>query len=116
MNKNLNRIMGILIGIINSTIGACGGIVAVECLKKNNLNQTKAHATAISIILPLTIISAVLYIYKNNSIISDSMIFIIPGMIGAFCGAIILPHIPSGVLKKTFSAFMIYAGIRMILR
>ncbi len=108
--------MGILIGIVNSTIGACGGIIAVECLKKNNMNQIKAHATAISIILPLTVVSAILYIYKNSSTLNKSLIFLIPGMIGAYLGAVILPHIPSGILKKLFSAFMIYAGIRMILR
>lgn len=108
--------MGILIGVVNSTIGACGGIIAVECLKKNNINQTRAHATAVSIILPLTIVSAILYIYKNSTILNQSLIFIIPGMIGAYLGAVILPRIPSGILKKIFSAFMIYAGIRMILR
>lgn len=108
--------MGILIGVVNSTIGACGGIIAVECLKKNNINQTRAHATAVSIILPLTIVSAILYIYKNSTILNQSLIFIIPGMIGAYLGAAILPQIPSGILKKIFSAFMIYAGIRMILR
>lgn len=108
--------MGIMIGAINSTIGACGGIVAVECLKKNNLNQNKAHATAISIILPLTIISAGLYVYKNNSIINQSLIFLLPGMLGAFAGAELLPHIPSKILKKAFSIFMVYAGIRMVLK
>lgn len=116
MNKAFNRIMGAIIGVINIVVGACGGIIAVECLKKNKLNQTKAHATAISIILPMTMISAGLYIYRNHNIISDSFVFLIPGILGAMAGATLLPHIPTKVLKKAFSVFMIYAGIRMIIK
>lgn len=116
MSKTINRIMGIIIGIINITVGACGGIVAVECLKKNKLNQTKAQATAISIILPMTIVSAALYFYKHHDIIAYAAVFIIPGIIGSVAGSTLLPRIPTKILKKAFSTFMIYAGIRMILK
>lgn len=116
MSKTFNRIMGIIIGMINVTVGACGGIIAVECLKKNKLDQTKAQATAISIILPMTIISAILYFYKHHEIISTAGIFLIPGIAGSLVGSTLLPHIPTGILKKAFSVFMIYAGVRMILK
>lgn len=116
MKKTINYIAGILIGIINIVIGACGGIVAIECLKNNNINQTKAHATAISIILPLTVISAVVYLINNNVNLSDSYVYIIPGIIGSFVGATLLPKIPSKILRKVFSLFMIYAGIRMFFK
>ena len=116
MKKTVNYLAGILIGIINIVIGACGGIVAIECLKKNNINQTKAHATAISIILPLTVISAFIYLINNNVKFSDSYVYIIPGVIGSFVGAALLPKIPSKILSKIFSIFMIYAGVRMFLK
>lgn len=116
MKKTINYIAGILIGIINIVIGACGGIVAIECLKNNNIKQTKAHATAISIILPLTVISAVVYLMNNNVNLSDSYVYIIPGIIGSFVGATLLPKIPSKILRKVFSLFMIYAGIRMFFK
>lgn len=116
MKKTINYFAGILIGIVNIVIGACGGIVAIECLKNNNINQTKAHATAISIILPLTVISAVVYLINNNVNLSDSYVYIIPGIIGSFVGAALLPKIPSKILRKIFSLFMIYAGIRMFLK
>ncbi len=116
MKKTINYIAGILIGIINIVIGACGGIVAIECLKKNNIIQTKAHATAISIILPLTAVSAIVYLINNNVNLSDAYVYIIPGIIGSFVGAAFLPKIPSDILSKIFSIFMIYAGIRMFLK
>lgn len=116
MKKTVNYLAGIIIGLINIVIGACGGIVAIECLKKNKINQTKAHATAVSIILPLSLISAVVYLINNNVKLSDSYIYIIPGTVGSFVGATLLPKIPSKFLSKIFSMFMIYAGVRMFLK
>lgn len=116
MKKIKNALFGILIGFINMLIGACGGIVAVEALKHDNLDQTKAHATAIAVILPLTVISAVMYIMRGDVNISDAGIYIIPGVIGSAIGSIILPKVPKNILGKVFSVFIIYAGVRMILK
>lgn len=115
--KNLIRnVTGVAIGLINILIGACGGIIAVEALKKTGIDQTKAHATAIAIILPLTIISAGVYIFEGNVRLNDAYIYLLPGIIGSGIGSFILPKIPKKVLSKIFSCFMIYAGIRMMLK
>ena len=53
MKKIMTPLLGILTGVVNILIGSCGGIVAVEALKLRGTNQTKSHATAIAIILPL---------------------------------------------------------------
>lgn len=116
MKKTVKYICGFLIGLINVVIGACGGIVAVECLKKENISQAKAHATAISIILPLTVISTAIYIFNGSVKLTESYVYILPGIIGSFIGAALLPRIPSKWLSKVFSLFMIYAGIRMFLK
>lgn len=116
MKKTIQNVSGILIGIINILIGACGGIIAVEALKKTGIDQTKAHATAISIILPLTIISAGVYLFEGKVKIEDAYIYLIPGLIGSVIGSFLLPKIPKKSLSKIFSCFMIYAGIRMILK
>ncbi len=116
MKKGINYFSGILIGLTNVIVGACGGIVAVESLKRNKLDQTQSHATAISIMLPLTAISAILYIYKGNVTVKQSLIYLIPGIAGAFAGAALLPRIPKKALTKIFAIFIIYAGIRMYLK
>lgn len=116
MKKIKNTLFGILIGFINMLIGACGGIVAVEALKYDKLDQTKSHATAIAVILPLTVISTIMYLMRGNMRISDANIYIIPGVLGSALGSFILPKISQKVLGKVFSIFIIYAGIRMILK
>lgn len=58
-NKILPCIIGIITGIANGFLGSGGGTVVVPCLEKFMKTEPhKAHATAIAIILPLTVISA----------------------------------------------------------
>ena len=116
MNKVIRALLGLLTGFTNIAVGSCGGIVAVESLKKDDLDQTKAHATAIAVILPLTVISAAMYIYRGDVKISDSCVYLIPGLVGAFIGSKLLPKVPKNILSKAFAVFIIYAGIRMIIK
>lgn len=116
MIKIINPALGILTGIVNILIGSCGGIVAVEALKLRGIDQTKSHATAIAIILPLTLISAAGYLLKGQVKISDSYVYLIPGLVGSVIGSLLLPKIPKKILSKVFSVFIIYAGIRMLMK
>lgn len=115
MKKRIS-IYGILIGTINILLGSCGGILAVQSLKQNSLTQNKAHATSIAVILPLSIASAIIYLKNNRINLIESSVYIVPGLIGAALGSIILPKINGNLLKKVFSVFIIYAGVRMLLR
>ncbi len=112
----VNPLLGILTGAVNILIGSCGGIVAVEALKLRKIDQTKSHATAIAIILPLTLISAAGYLIKGQVKLSDSYAYLLPGLIGSAAGSLLLPKIPKNVLSKVFSIFIIYAGIRMLMK
>ena len=116
MKKTVNVLLGILTGAINILIGSCGGIVAVEALKLRGTDQTKSQATAIAVILPLTVISAAGYLLKGQVKLSDSYIYLIPGLVGSIIGALLLPKIPKKILSKVFSIFIIYAGIRMLMK
>lgn len=116
MKKATKYLLGFCIGIINSLIGACGGIITVAVLKKDGMSQTDAHANAIAIIFPLTIISAAFYLIKGYTTFSDSLIFIPGGIAGAIIGGILLPKIPQKYLRKIFAVFILWAGIRMIIK
>lgn len=77
-------------------------------------DEHKAHATAISIILPLTVLSAVFYI-KNNFVNWDLTWKVTAGgVVGGFIGAKLLNICPEKILRKVFGLFMIIAAIRMI--
>lgn len=107
---------GILIGLVNGVFGAGGGMIAVPVLKKQGLDQKLAHANAVAVILPITIISAVLYLVKGNVTLIDSWAFIPTGLIGSVIATLALQKFSNKVLQKTFAAFMIYAGVRLLMR
>ena len=106
---------GGLIGIVNGLFGAGGGMVAVPLLKKVGFSQTDAHANAVAVILPITIVSAVLYIIKGYVNFSDAVLYMPTGVIGSLIGTMILRKISPFYLKKIFGFFMIYAGVRLLL-
>ncbi|MBR7132931.1 MAG: sulfite exporter TauE/SafE family protein [Clostridia bacterium] len=107
---------GLAIGVVNGLLGAGGGMIAVPLLKKMGLEQREAHANAVAIILPISIVSAVLYLIKDYVKISDAIPFIPTGLLGAFIGTLILKKIKPSWLKRIFAVFMLYAGIRLLLR
>lgn len=116
MQKIKLLLSGVLIGIINSVFGAGGGIIAVPVLKNSGLGQRQAQANAIGVILPLTVISTVMYLIKGYFFLSDGIPFLPAGFIGAVAGTKIIKKIPDRILSVLFSLLLIYSGIRMILR
>lgn len=104
---------GIFVGLINGLLGAGGGMIAVPLLKHSGLDQNASHANSIAVILPLTVISAILYIYKGYVTISQALPFLPLGIAGSLFGTWLLPKIPNNMLQKIFGIFMLWAGIRM---
>jgi len=107
---------GIIIGIINGLFGAGGGMIAVPVLKKTGMEQKQAHANAVAVILPITAISVFLYIQAGNVKLSDAFAYIPGGLVGALVGSLILGKISPTLLKRIFGGFMVWAGIRLLLK
>ncbi len=104
----------LLTGIINSAIGSGGGMISVPAMKKYGLEQKKAQATTLAVILPLTVISAVIYAFNGDYSPSDAIRYIPFGIIGAVIGVRLTEIIKNKLLKKVFALFMLWAGIRML--
>lgn len=107
---------GFSIGIVNGVFGAGGGMIAVPLLKKNGLDQKQAHANAVAVILPITVISAILYLIKGYVTFSESFAFVPTGLIGSVIATYLLQRFSNKLLQKIFAVFMIYAGIRLLVR
>ena len=73
-------------GIVNGLLGAGGGMIAVPLLKKLGLSQKQAHANAVAVILPITVLSAALYLIKGYVSLADSFVFIPGGLVGSLIG------------------------------
>lgn len=116
MNHIKTVMIGLLAGIVNGLFGSGGGVIVVPALTAFfSFEQYKAHATAIAIILPITLVSSFFYI-KGKYIDFNIAIWVaIGGIIGGFIGAVLLKKIPSRILRIAFGAFMLIAAARMII-
>jgi uncharacterized membrane protein YfcA len=78
--------------------------------------QKTAHATAIAVILPISIISAVIYIIGSGfEIFNLNTLYVAIGvLLGGIAGALILKKIDNAWLVKIFAVVMLVAGVKMM--
>ncbi len=107
---------GFLIGTINILLGAGGGMLTVPLYKKMNMSQKQAQINAVATILPITIVSAVIYLINGDVKLSDAYIYLIPGLTGSIIGTFLIKKISNNILNIVFSLFMIWAGLRLLFK
>lgn len=119
MDRNKIKLIsiGVITGFINGIFGSGGGIIVVPALIfLLNIEDHKAHATAISIILPLSIISTIIYFLNGSIPFKIAIPISIGGVFGGFIGAKTLNKISPNMLRKIFGSVIIYTALRMILK
>ena len=111
-----NFISGLIIGTVNVLLGAGGGMLTVPLYKKMNMSQKQAQINAVATILPITMVSAFIYLANGDVKISDSYIYLIPGLVGSIIGTFLIKKISNNALSIVFSLFMIWAGLRLLFK
>lgn len=115
--KNLKLIgVGLVIGFLNGFFGGGGGMLlvpAVSLVLKTSVKQS--HATAIAVILPLSIVSAAVYLIKGIELTSAFTPVTGGVILGGIFGALLLKKLSGKVLSLMFYILMIIAGLKMII-
>ena len=109
-------LIGSITGFANGLFGSGGGTIVVPCMERFlSVEEPKAHATAIAIILPLSLLSIAFYVWKTDVLWSMALWASAGGVVGGFVGAKLLSKVSGIWLHRIFGAFMIAAAVRMIL-
>jgi len=104
------------IGFINGFFGSGGGMLAVPLLNKGLKEETKvSHATAILAILPISIVSMVVYLIKGHFDAQPTLITGAGVIVGGVLGALVLKKMPPKITALVFSLLMIAGGVKMII-
>ena len=79
------------------------------------ISEKQAHATAIAVILPVTVISSAVYLVKGVAQSAEFPFALLGVIIGGLSGAMLLNKLSGGVLTAVFYLVMIAAGIKMLM-
>lgn len=109
-------VMGLVAGFANGLFGSGGGTIVVPSMERLlDMDEHKAHATAIAIILPLSLLSASIYLWKTDVLWKTALWASAGGVLGGFLGARLLNKVSGTWLHRIFGLFMLAAAVRMIL-
>ena len=103
-------ICGCAVGIANSVFGGGGGMLAVPLLEKTGMPSQRAHATTILVILPVSLLTFILYAIKG---IYDFSVLIPTALgvtFGGFLGAKLLGKLPQKTVGILFGCLQVFAG------
>ncbi len=113
MKKSYSYLLGIIAGLLNGFFGSGGGVAAVPMLEKGGILPRSAHATSIAITSALSVVSVVFYLSRNSVSMSDALILIPSGVLGAILGSMLLRKIPVVILKRIFGGLLAVSAIRL---
>ena len=110
-------LFGALIGLINGFFGGGGGMVVVPVLNKLfGMEQKKAQATALFVILPISLVSTIVYMCHNSVDFASGWPVIVGIVAGGLIGATLLNKMNNKVIKGIFIFFMLLGGIAMLVK
>lgn len=107
---------GLLTGACNGLFGGGGGMIAVPYLERvAGYPTASAHATAIAVVLPATLVSAAVYLFFGLVPFFVFLPVSLGVLLGGFLGAKLLGKLEPKYIAIAFSVFMLAAGVRMLL-
>lgn len=107
---------GALTGAANGFFGGGGGSILVPLLTKVcMLEQRRAFATSVAVILPLCMLSAGIYLFRSGLDWTTAAPYLIGGALGGWLGGKWLKGVRLPWLKRGFGAVLIIGGIRCLL-
>ncbi len=107
----------LFVGVANGLFGGGGGMLVIPIFTLLlGMEEKLAHSSAILTILPLSLVSSIVYIIDGNFTVPDGL-WVGGGVIlGGLIGTFVMKKLSNNVLKIVFYTLMIVAGISTLIK
>lgn len=106
---------GVFAGIVNGLLGGGGGMIVVPALSIiASFESKKAHATTLAVILPASVVSALIFLLSGKSDKIALLVMTLGMTAGGVLGSFLLKKLKSPVVSKIFAFVMLAAGVKML--
>lgn len=103
-------------GIANGFFGGGGGMILVPLLvRRCGLSQRQAFATSVAVILPLCILSSVIYYFRGGLDLMTALPYLAGGLVGGWVGGKVFKKVDMIWLRRVFALLILYGGVKALL-
>ncbi|MBQ2840362.1 MAG: sulfite exporter TauE/SafE family protein [Oscillospiraceae bacterium] len=109
-------VSGSLAGIANGFFGAGGGMFLVPLFCRwVRMEDKRAFATSLAVIMPLSVVSGIVYLIKGEIDFFAAVPYLLGGLIGGIISGCVFKKMSSKLLRRVLALFIIYGGVRALL-
>ncbi len=115
MKISVSLAVGAVAGLINGLLGTGGGILLIlaQSLALKEQDTKDRFVTAVVSILPMSVISACMYVGANGLSLGQAAPYLAAALPGGILGGWLTCRISPTLLKVIFALLMLWAGWRM---
>lgn len=107
---------GACAGLVNGLFGGGGGMVLIPLLiHGTGLEEKRAFATSVSVILPICVVSALVYRFRADLPFAAAAPYLIGGFLGGLLSGRTFRLVPAALLRKLLALFLLWGGLRYLL-
>lgn len=108
-------IIGSLAGVANGLFGSGGGLFLVPLLTKwSGLEQKRAFATSVAVVVPLSAVSLLVFLWRGSLDFVAALPYLIGGAVGGILSGCFFSKFSATLLRRLFGILLIYGGIRAV--
>lgn len=102
-------------GLANGFFGGGGGSVLVPVLTRLcGMEQRRAFATSVAVILPLCVLSVGIYFMRGGLDLTVAWPYLVGGTVGGWLGGRLFKGVRVDWLRRGFGLLLIYGGVRYL--
>lgn len=118
MRKNYGAALaGAAAGLANGLFGAGGGMLLLPLLERlTDLEPRERFASSVCIILPLSLVSVLVYLLRGGAFTTEAVPYLIGGAIGGITAGLLLKRLPTKLLHRIMGVLILWGGLRLVLQ